>query len=110
MSLVAIDAALASAGEPDEALRAVVELLAAEPGVTCAAVAFLENGRLVPGPSAGAPDEERRHHATVRYKDDVVGQLWVDGDVDRAFLEAVADRIGAHVLLGWDTGGETWDP
>jgi L-methionine (R)-S-oxide reductase len=32
------------------------------------------------------------------------------GDDDRAFLEQVADRIGLHCLLGWDTGGEPWEP
>ena len=32
------------------------------------------------------------------------------GDADRQFLEQVAERIGLHCLLGWDTGGEPWEP
>ena len=110
MSLEAIDDALASAGEADAALRAVVEALASQRGVAWAGIAFVESGQLVLGPSAGTPDEPRRHNATVCYKQDVVGELWVDGDVDGSFLEDVADRIAAHVLLGWDTGGEAWEP
>jgi hypothetical protein len=110
MSLDAIDEALASAGEADAALRAVVEKLASEPGTSWAGIAFVEGGQMILGPTAGAPDPTHRHIATVCYKQDVVGELWVDGEIDGAFLEAVADRIAAHVLLGWDTGGEAWEP
>jgi hypothetical protein len=46
----------------------------------------------------------------VSYKGDTVGELQVDGDADRALLDAVAERISAYVLLGWDTGGEDWEP
>jgi len=110
MSLDAIDHALASAGEADEALRAVVQTLASLPGAAWTGIAFVEREQLVLGPSAGTPDAARRHIATVCYKQEVVGELWVDGDVDGTFLEAVADRIAEHVLLGWDTAGEAWEP
>jgi hypothetical protein len=46
----------------------------------------------------------------VRYLGDEVGELRVDGDADPAFLAGVAERIAAHVLLGWDTAGEAWEP
>ncbi|MBM2824090.1 MAG: hypothetical protein HW413_2836, partial [Thermoleophilia bacterium] len=39
-----------------------------------------------------------------------VGELWIDGDVERTVLERVADRLSGHVLIGWDTRGEAWDP
>jgi hypothetical protein len=39
-----------------------------------------------------------------------VGELWVDGEADRGTLERVADRLAAHVLIGWDTQGEHWEP
>ena len=29
---------------------------------------------------------------------------------DRIFLERVADLVAVHCLVGWDTGGESWDP
>jgi hypothetical protein len=62
------------------------------------------------GPSSGTPDEARRLQVTVCYKDETVGELQVDGEVDQALLEAVAERISEYVLLGWDTGGEGWEP
>ena len=31
-------------------------------------------------------------------------------EADRAFLERVAILVSAHVLIGWDTRGETWEP
>ncbi|HEY1316001.1 MAG TPA: hypothetical protein VGF10_02165 [Gaiella sp.] len=108
--LDAIDAALAASADADDALRETVRILAAQPGISCAAIAFVETTGLVPGPSAGEPDEARRSLVTVCYKGETVGELQVDGDVDRALLEAVAEHIAAYVLLGWDTGGEGWEP
>ena len=108
MTLAAIDDALG--GDADSTLRAVVATLASQDGIAWAAIAFVESGQMVLGPSAGTQDATKRQTATVRYKQDVVGELWVDGEVDGALLDQVADRIAAHVLLGWDTGGEDWDP
>ena len=108
--LAAIETALASAGEPDDALREVVRLLAVEPEIAWAGIAFLENGELVLGPSAGTPDPERRTQVTLCYKEQPVGELIVDGTPEPADVEAIAARLGEHVLLGWDTGGETWEP
>ena len=110
MSLAAIDEVLSTSAEADDALRAVVVVLASEPTVAWAGIAFAEEGDLVLGPSAGIPDEAHRKLVTVCYKGEIVGELRVDGNVDRGFLAAVAERISAHVLLGWDTGGETWNP
>jgi hypothetical protein len=109
-ALAAIDTALADAPDADEALRETVRILAAQPEVAWAGIAFVETTGLVLGPSAGAPDEARRRLVTVCYKDETVGELQVDGEVDQALLEAVAERISEYVLLGWDTGGEHWEP
>ena len=109
-ALAAIDVALADAPDADDALRETVRILTEQPGIVWAGIAFVETTGLVLGPSAGTPDEARRTLATVCYKDETVGELQVDGDADRAYLEAVAERISAHVLLGWDTAGETWEP
>ena len=105
-----LDAALEASADADDALRETVRILAAQPGVSWAGVAFVETTGLVLGPSAGVPDEQRRSLVTVCYKDETVGELQVDGEVDRTLLEAVAQRISAHVLLGWDTRGEEWEP
>lgn len=109
-ALAALDAVLAEAADADEALRETVRLLAAEPGITWAGIAFVESTGLVLGPTAGTPDEARRSSVGVGYRGAVVGELQVDGDADRALLDAVAERISAHVLLGWDTAGEAWEP
>jgi hypothetical protein len=109
-ALAAVDEILASAEDADDALRRVVRAIAGQPGVVWAGIAFVESGDLVLGPSAGRPDERRRTLVTLRYREQPVGELRVDGDADRGFLEGVAERIAPHALLGWDTGGETWEP
>ncbi len=109
-SLVAFDRILESGGEPDDVLRGVTAALADEPNVTWAGIAFLEEGDLVLGPAAGEPDETRRVRVPIAYQGDQVGELWVDGEVDRGLLEQLVGRISAHVLIGWDTGGEGWEP
>ena len=32
------------------------------------------------------------------------------GDRDRTFLERVAELLSPYCLVGWDTGGEPWEP
>ena len=34
----------------------------------------------------------------------------MDGASEPALVERVAALISPYVLLGWDTGGETWTP
>ena len=109
-ALDAIDRVLDRGGEPDDVLRSTVSVLVDEPGVSWAGVAFSEEGRLVVGPEAGTPDESRRVRVPVRFQGSEVGELQVDGDADPAFLELVATLISAHVLIGWDTAGEPWEP
>jgi GAF domain-containing protein len=53
----------------------------------------------------------------ISYEDIVVAEIDIDSDVpaafgddDRAFLERVAKLISPHCLVGWDTGGEAWEP
>jgi L-methionine (R)-S-oxide reductase len=47
----------------------------------------------------------------------VVAEIDIDSDrpaafsdADRVFLERVGTLISAHCLVGWDTGGEAWEP
>ena len=109
-ALEALDRVLDRGGEPDDVLRSTVSVLVDEPGVSWAGVAFSEEGRLVLGPEAGTPDESRRVRVPVRFQGSKIGELQVDGDADPAFLERVATLISAHVLIGWDTAGEPWEP
>jgi hypothetical protein len=109
-ALERLDALLAEAGEADDALRAAVELLAGEPGIVWAGIAFLEEGELVLGPEAGVPDEASRRTVAIAFQGDAVGELRVDGVTDDTFLEEVAARLAELVLVGWDTRGEAWEP
>lgn len=109
-ALEAIDRILNRGGDADDVLRAVVAELAREPDVDWAGIFFLEDGELALGPDVGAPDESRRVRVPVAYQGTQVGELAIDGAADAAFLERVAVVVSAHVLLGWDTGGEAWEP
>ena len=109
-ALEALEHVLEGGGEPDDVLRSAVSVLVEDPGISWAGVAFNEEGRLVLGPEAGEADETRRVRMPVRFQGSEVGELLVDGEADQAFLERVATLISAHVLIGWDTAGEPWEP
>jgi hypothetical protein len=109
-ALEAVARILEQGGEADDVLRAVVASLAEQPRIEYAAVVFVEEGRLVVGPQAGVPDELRRSRAQVTYEGAAVGELWADGEADPELLASVSALIASHVLVGWDTGGEGWEP
>jgi GAF domain-containing protein len=53
----------------------------------------------------------------ISYEDIVVAEIDIDSDRpaafgpdDRSFLEEVARLISPYCLVGWDTGGEPWEP
>jgi len=94
--------------DADEQLRQTVSELAAREGCSWAGIYFVEEDDLVLGPEAGEPDPERRTPVPVIWRDTRVAELAVDGDVEPAELEAVAERIADLCLVGWDTGGEVW--
>jgi putative methionine-R-sulfoxide reductase with GAF domain len=109
-ALEALDRILNQSGDADDVLRASVEVLAAEPGISWAGIAFSEEDELVVGPQAGEPDEDARVRVPITFQGSQVGELWVDGEAEQAFLERVAILVSAYVLIGWDTGGEPWEP
>ena len=55
----------------------------------------------------GQPDAGPGH-----FQGDRIAALAVDDapEEDRMFLERVADLVAGHCLVGWDTGGEPWEP
>jgi hypothetical protein len=105
-ALEAIDRILNRGGDADEVLRAVLAALH-ERGVAYAAIRFVEAGALVDGPSVGRAVEAVT--VPVLYEGERVGELALAVD-DEAFARRVATLISAHVLVGWDTGGEAWTP
>ena len=105
-----VEAIVARGGDADDILRDVVRALAER--YAWAGIFFVEGGELVLGPSAGEPDESRRLAVPVTFQGDRVAELAVDDapEEDRMFLERVAALVAGHCLVGWDTGGQSWDP
>jgi hypothetical protein len=106
----AVDRILNRGGDADDVLRAVVGALVERGGCRWAGILFAEGGDFVVGPQAGEPDEARRVNVPIVYHGDQVGVLSADRAPDLELLERVAVLVSAHVLLGWDTDGETWTP
>jgi hypothetical protein len=98
-----------STPDADEQLRQAVSDLAGRDGCSWAGIYFVEEGELVLGPQAGAPDPARRTAVPVLWRDTRVAELAVDGAVEPAELETVAAGIADLCLVGWDTGGEAWE-
>jgi hypothetical protein len=97
-----------STPDADDQLRQTVTELVAREDCVWAGIFFVEDGSLVLGPEAGAPEPERRTAVPVVWRETHVAELASDGDVPAAELEAVAARIADLCLVGWDTGGELW--
>lgn len=105
-----IERLVALATDADDVLRAVVSELVREPSIEWAGIQFLDEGAPVGGPETGTPEPARRLTVPVIYQGTPVGELAADGEADRSLLEATAELIATHVLLGWDTGGQVWEP
>ncbi len=111
-ALEAVDRILNRGGDADDILRQVVSALHEQAGYAWAGIYFLEDGELALGPEAGTPDESRRTSVPVTWQGDRVAELVVDDapEEDRMLLERVAVLVSGHCLVGWDTGGESWEP
>lgn len=105
-ALEAIEGVVDRGGDADDVLCSVLEALH-DRGISFAAIRFVEDGRLVDGPTVGAQTETRT--TRVVYNGEQVGELELADD-DAAFAERVAALISPYVLVGWDTAGEPWSP
>jgi hypothetical protein len=115
--IAAIEQIVSHEPEADQILReSVVALYEHIPGVRSVAVAFVENGALAPGPIAGDPIAGAPTIAEpVLYERRPVAELWIDGgeapeEADRTLLVRVSELLSPYCLVGWDTGGEAWEP
>jgi hypothetical protein len=110
MSTPELEAIVARGVDADDILRDVVAALAARFG--WAGVFFVEQGDLALGPQAGTPQPERRVQVPVTWNGDRIADLAVDGagDEHRSELEQAAGLIAGQCLVGWDIGGEDWEP
>jgi hypothetical protein len=95
--------------DADDILRQTVAALVAD-GCAWAGIFFVEEGELALGPQAGEPDDAQRQAVPVMWRGERIAELAADGEVDKARLEQVAAEIADLCLVGWDTGGEAWEP
>jgi hypothetical protein len=110
-ALEAIERVLNRGGEADDVLREVVDVLH-ERLRRPVRVRFLEDGELVPGPSAGSIPADVETFP-IHFQGAYVANLEVGlplGDGDRPLLERVATIVAPYALVAWDTGGERWEP
>ncbi|HEY2372431.1 MAG TPA: hypothetical protein VGH82_07765 [Gaiellaceae bacterium] len=111
----AIEQIIQRGGDADEILRNVVAALHTDAGYPWAGIYFAEGDALVLGPHAGATDTSTgtaRTTTPVTWQGERIAELAIDDapEEDRKFLERVAALVADHCLVGWDTGGESWEP
>jgi hypothetical protein len=108
----AIERIVGRGGDADDILRDVVAALHNHAGYRWAGIFFVADGALTLGPHAGAPAEDARMTVPVSWQGERIAELAVDDapEEDRMLLERVAALVAGHCLVGWDTGGETWEP
>lgn len=113
-ALEAVDRVIDRGGEADDVLREIVAVLAEQAGYAWVGVRFVEDGGPVLGPRAGEDAAAARAAAfPVLFQGTCVATLEAGGELDaedRAFLERVAVLVAPYALVGWDTGGEAWEP
>jgi hypothetical protein len=112
-ALDAVERILNRGGDADDVLRAVVTTLRERLGYRWVGIRFVEGDTLQLGPSAGEPGaaaEEQVH--PVAFEGRRVAELAATGvgAGDETLLERVAVLISPYCLVGWDTGGESWEP
>ena len=90
--------------EADEILRAAVALIAKRSDAFCG-IRFLEDGSPVDGPSAGAFTAPGTV-TSIAYDGSPVAELVLGRALPES--DAIAELLAPYCLVGWDTGGETW--
>jgi hypothetical protein len=111
-ALEALERIVSRGGDADDILRQVVAVLHEQADYPWAGIFFLEDGELALGPQAGTPNESQRTSLPVMWQGARVAELAIDDapEEDRMFLERVTVLVAGHCLVGWDTGGESWEP
>ena len=111
-ALAEIERIVAEGGDADDVLRKAVDALHTHTGYSWVGLSFVEEGELQLGPHAGTEPGTLMTTVPVTWQGERIAELGI-GDApeeDRIFLERVADLVAGHCLVGWDTGGESWDP
>jgi hypothetical protein len=102
--------------EADEILRASLAAVHAATSAPWSAIAFVEEREMVVGPLVGRAPEGTPEPAMVVpivYRGDTVAGLWFGSETPPELdldLSRAAALLAPYCLVGWDTGGEHWDP
>jgi GAF domain-containing protein len=102
--------------EADEILRASLSAVHAASGAPWSAIAFVEEREMIVGPLAGSAPPgvaEPALSVPIVYRGETVAALWFGSETPRELdsdLARVAALLAPYCLVGWDTGGEHWDP
>jgi hypothetical protein len=102
--------------EADQILRASLAVVHDGTGAPWSAIAFVEEREMVVGPLLGHAPEGTPEPALIVpivYRGDTVAGLWLGSETERSLdpeLERVAALLAPYCLVGWDTGGEDWNP
>ena len=107
-ALEEIDGIVSRGGDADDVLRAALGVLSQL--YSHVAIAFVEEGGLVEGPSVGTAESSVA--LSIEFQGAKVAELHVAAPPSDhgPFLERVAAQIAPYALVGWDTGGEPWQP
>ena len=109
-ALAEVERVVERGGDADDVLREVVAILHLRLG-RFVRISFVEEHALVPGPAAG--DEQPSEEFPIRFEGAYVANLEIGAQLpadDRALAERVASLVAPYALVGWDTGGEAWEP
>jgi hypothetical protein len=112
----AVQAIVDSGEEADQILRAALAAVHDAAGAPWSAIAFVEEREMAVGPLLGqAPDgtPEPALAVPIVYRGETVAGLWFGSETPReldADLSRVAALLAPYCLVGWDTGGEDWNP
>ncbi|MGI9117391.1 MAG: hypothetical protein ACR2JV_07125 [Gaiellales bacterium] len=109
--VAAVQAIVDGADEADQILLATIAHLAERYGAGVG-LRFVEEGVFTDGPWAGGAGDVRTE-VPIHYDGELVGEFITAAELDddaRATFEAVAGVVGDYCLVGWDIGGEDWEP
>ena len=110
-AIEAVERIINREGEADAILRQTVGVLAERLRLPVA-VRFHDEERWVVGPSAGGY-VHRADGEEVRYRGEVVADLAAGAALPpdaRSAFSRIALLISPYCLVGWDIGGEDWEP
>jgi hypothetical protein len=114
-ALEAVERLLNRGGDADDVLRSIVDALHDRlPHLGGVWIEFVEGTERVVGPAAGMMRSDRARMFPVSFQGTDVAAVRVAaaqvGVDDETLLERVAILISPYCLVGWDTGGERWEP